>query len=184
LIEQALDLFKLENEIQSHYAIKDEMREKLKLPIVNCTDKVIRWCGPDEEWEINLIGDETVKLELPGSKEDSQVPPLSGYSNKQGKHDMRVSYVRLDKSESAESVEVDEVALDPTQFELCISGAHESVNGLYRYSGESFGKPFYSFKSKIAITTMAGFINCTTIAYAYEDSLLSLELHPEGPKKL
>jgi hypothetical protein len=31
---------------------------------------------------------------------------------------------------------------------------------------------------------MAGFINCTTIAYAYEDSLLSLELHPEGLEKL
>ena len=75
------------------------MREQLKLPIVNCSDKVIRWCGPDEEWEINLIGDETVKLELPGSKEDSQVPPLSGYSNKQGKHDMRVSYVRLNQAE-------------------------------------------------------------------------------------
>ena len=34
------------------------------------------------------------------------------------------------------------------------------------------------------MTTMAGFINCTTIVYAHKDSLLSLELHPEGLEKL
>ena len=31
---------------------------------------------------------------------------------------------------------------------------------------------------------MAGFINSKTIAYAFEDSILSLELHPEGVEKL
>ena len=34
------------------------------------------------------------------------------------------------------------------------------------------------------MTVMAGFINSKTIAYAFEDSLLSLELHPEGVEKL
>jgi hypothetical protein len=93
---------------------------------------------------------------------------------------MKVKYVRLNKCESNELVGIDEVAQDPTSFELIISGTRESHNGVYRYGGDCLGKPCYSFKSKIAMTTVAGFINCTTIAYADKDSLFSLELLPEG----
>ena len=60
-----------------------------------CTEKVIRWFGPANFW---CIWDDTGKG-LPVSKEDTLVPPLSGYSNGETKHDMRVSYVRLNQAE-------------------------------------------------------------------------------------
>jgi hypothetical protein len=97
LIEKALDMLKSKGEIRTHYEIEDEKREELKLPIVMCTEKVIRWFGPEKIWG---IWDDTGK-ELPISKEDTLVPPLSGYSHKQVNHDMKISYVRLNQSQLA-----------------------------------------------------------------------------------
>ena len=89
LIEQVIDNLKLEDE--TFYGINHQKTEELKLPPVMLTRKVIRWSG--EFWDI--AGEK--------SKEDTLIPPLSGYTKNQGKNDLRVSYVRLNnKSELVE----------------------------------------------------------------------------------